>query len=189
MKNRLLVFFLLLLTVSAHAQQKNTKKEVINYIQLYYKNFKTGFYETPKTYRQFSGNYTVIITGCQATISYEEIIFPNDCKTAIDYEKHNWLNLKNRRARTIALQLTAIDSISKGTTAISEKGELVNSNLKFYSKQPIATTAIPEETNEFSGKPIYKVALEIEATDLIGNEFDNLEIVSAFNQLIAFCKK
>lgn len=200
MKNRLLILYLLLLTITAFSQQKNTKQQAISYIQSYYKNFKTGSFEYDvagvrhkegevKKYRQFSGNYSVVIKGCQVMIRYEEIIFPVGCTTAIDYEKYNWLNPKNRRAKTIVLHLTAIDSISKGTTAISENGELVNSSLVFHSKQPIVTTAIPEETKEFSGKPVYKAALKIEATALSGNEFDNLEIVKAFNQLIAFCKK
>ena len=200
MKNRLLILFLLLITVTAFAQQKNTKQQAISYIQSYYKNFKTGSFEYDiagvrhkegevKKYRQFSGNYTVIIKGCLATIRYEEIIFPVGCTTTLSYGKHNWSDVKNRRAKTIVLQLTAIDSISKGTTAITENGELVNSSLVFHSKQPITTTAISEETKEFSGKPVYKVALKIEATALLGNEFDSLEIVKAFKEIIAFCKK
>jgi hypothetical protein len=200
MKTLTTLLLLLFITIPSTAQQKEmSKKQVINYIKSYYANFKTGFYEYAekdgypkpgeiKKYRQFTGNYKVEIEDCKFKISYDEISWPNDCTTLINYEVYNWSNPKMKDRKTIEFNPNEIDSISSGNKELSESG-VINWNVRFYSSKNIKITTAPVIRDRFSGKSIYLVDLKINAESKEDNDFSNIEIVKAFRRLIALCKK
>jgi hypothetical protein len=171
---------------------------VINYIKSYYANFKTGSYEYAekdgypkpgevKKYRQFTGNYKVEIEGCKFKISYDEISWPNDCTTIINYEVYNWSNPKKKDKRTIEFNPNEIDSISSGNRELSESG-VINWNVRFYSSKNIKIKTVPLIRDRFSGKEKYLVDLKINDESKEG-DFSNIEIVKVFQRLVVLCKK
>lgn len=193
MKSYLHLLFLLLLTITGFAQLKQlTKPQAINYIKSYYANFKTGSYEVAhqgeaKKYRQYTGNYKVSIEGCKFKISYDEISWPNDCATTIDYEVYNWDNPKNKNQKTIEFDCSEIDSISNGNRELGES-DVINWNIRFHSAKSIKITTVPVIRNQLSEKEKYQFDLKINTENKEENDFSNIEIVKVFRRFIALCK-
>jgi hypothetical protein len=200
MKTLTALLLLLFITIPSNAQQKELSKvQAIEFIKSYYANFKTGSYEYAekdgypkpgevKKYRQYTGNYKVEIENCKFKISFDEISWPNDCTTKIDYDIYSWTNPKMKDQKTIEFNLREIDSISNGNRELSESG-VINWNVRFYSSKNIKISTVPVIRDQFSDVAKYLVDLKINAEGKEENDFNSLEIVSAFNQLIAFCKK
>jgi hypothetical protein len=187
-----LVLILLCYFVAQSQQNTYTKPQAINYIKSYYANFKTGSYEVAtkgeaKKYRQYTGNYKVSIEGCKFKISYDEISWPNDCTTTIDYEVYNWDNPKKKNRKTIEFNGNEIDSISSGNRELGET-EVVNWNIRFYSYKNIKITTVPVIRNQFSDKEKHQADLKINTENNEENDFSNIEIVKAFQRFVALCK-
>lgn len=180
------------------AEKQYTKQQTIDYVKSYYDGFKTGSYEYAekdgfpkpgevKKYRQYTGNYKVSIEGCKFKISYDEISWPNDCTTTIDYEVYNWDNPKKKNRKTIEFNGNEIDSISSGNRELGET-EVVNWNIRFYSSKNIKITTVPEIKDQFSDKEKHQVDLKINAENKEETDFSNIEIVKAFQRFVALCK-
>nr|WP_315197691.1 hypothetical protein [uncultured Flavobacterium sp.] len=199
MKTLTTLLLLLFITNPTTAQQKElTKQQSINYIKSYYANFKTGSFEyvekdgnpkleEVKKYRQYTGNYKVVIEGCKFKISYDEISWPNDCTTIINYDIYNWSDASKKDRKIIEFKLNEIDSISSGNKERGES-EIINGNIRFHSSKNIKTTTVPVIRNQFSGKAKYLVDLKINDESKEENDFSNIEIVKAFQRLVVLCK-
>jgi hypothetical protein len=199
MKTLTTFLLLLFITNPSTAQQKElSKKQTIKHIKTYYANFKTGSYEYAekdgypkpgevKKYRQYTGNYKVEIEDCKFKISFDEISWPNDCTSLIDYEVYNWSDAKIKDRKTIEFNGNEIDSISSGNKERGES-EIINWNIRFYSSKNIKITTVPVIRDQFSDKVKYLVDLKINHESKEGNDFSNIEIVKAFQRLVALCK-
>lgn len=192
MKNGIIILLFICNIVSTAQQNELTQTQAINYINSYYANFKTGSYEVAhqgdaRKYRQYTGNYKVSIEGCKFKISYDEISWPNDCNTTIDYEVYNWDNPNKKNRKTIKFNGDEIDSISSGNRELGET-EVINWNIRFHSSKSIKITTVPVIQKQFSGKEKHQVDLKINPESKEENDFSNIEIVKAFRRLIASCK-
>jgi hypothetical protein len=197
-----LTFALVIVLISSTlmGQQKElTKKQTIQFIQTYYSNLKTGSYEYDsyesyppkkkvKKYRQFSGNYKVKVKGSQFQLTFDELAYPNDCTTVIDYDIYNWSNPKMKRKQTIEFNLKDIDSIGKGYIELCTSG-VVNWNIKINSKKSIKTTVFPPINENPSESKQNWVNLNINPEENDDIDFYTIKIVKAFKQLIDLCKK
>lgn len=191
MKTLTTILLFIATTIIAQPNQL-TKSQSINHIKSYYANFKTGSYEVAgkgeaKKYRQYTGDYKVSIDDCKFKISYDEINWPYDCTTPIDYEVYNWDNPKNKNCKTIEFDCSEIDSISNGNREIGESG-IINWNIRFHSAKSIKITNIPVIRNQLSEKEKHQFDLKINTENKEDNDFSNIEIVKVFRRLIALCK-
>lgn len=197
---KLSTILLLLCIVGTSTTQQNefSKKQAIKFIKSYYANFKTGSYEYAKKdgypakgevmkYRQYTGNYKVKIEGCQCKIYFDEITWPHDCTTTIDYDIYNWADPKRKDRKTIEFNFSEIDSIGSGNKELGES-EVINWNMRFHSFKSIKITNVPIIRDRFSGKGKYLFDLKINAESKENADFSNIEIVKAFRRLISLCK-
>jgi hypothetical protein len=167
----LTTILLFIITISTAQSKQPTKTQAINYIKSYYTNFKTGSYEYAekdgypkpgeiKKYRQYTGNYKVVIEGCKFKISYDEISWPNDCNTIINYDIYDWSDVNKKDQKTIEFNLNEIDSISAGNKELGES-EVINWNMRFYSSKSIKIKTVPVISDQFSSKVKYLADLKI----------------------------
>jgi hypothetical protein len=95
---------------------------------------------------------------------------------------------KKKDRKTIEFNGNEIDSVSLGNKERGES-EIINWNVRFYSSKNIKITTVPVIRDRFSGKAIYLVDLKINVEGKEENDFSNIEIVKAFQRLVALCKK
>lgn len=192
-----LTALLLLISIVSAQPKELTKPQAIKVIQSYYANFKTGSYEYAtndkfhkkedvKKYQQYTGNYKVKMEGCTCKISFDEISWPQDCTTQIDYDIYNWENAKMKDRKTIAFNLNEIDSIGNGTRELGENG-VINWNMRFYSSKNIKIKTIPVIKDSFLGATKQRVELKINPESKETNSFMDIEIVKAFRRLVQLC--
>ena len=197
-----LTFSLIIIFISSTLmgqQKKLTKQQAIQFIQAYYSNLKIGTYayddyetyppkEKVKKYRQFTGNYKVNVKGYQFQLTFDEVAYPNDCRTGIDDDIYNWFNPKMKRKRTIEFNLKDIDNIEMGYIELCTSG-VVNWNIKIHSKKKIKTTAFPAINENPSNSEQNWVNLTIKPEENDAIDFYSIDIVKAFKQLITLSQK